>query len=206
MCPHPDGKSFSTLPQLNPPWPPPPGPSPAFDPPSREQIAMAVQWISGYLLEQREHYFAAAGPLSPQNQAILRPHFSRELLDQVRVLELKGARVSAPDFFAEVRAAGFDPPEISHMDSLTFLDVVVFNERLALRALFHALVHTVQIQVLGLRRYCELWIESFVKHNAHFIVPLEIHAFSLSSKFLSPSPQPFSVEDHVRSWVVDQRY
>ena len=173
--------------------------------PSPEQIAQAVGWLSDYLTGQREHYFPVATPLSRQRKALLWPYFSPELLDQIRVLDLHGARVAVPEFFAEVRAHGFDPPEITHMDSLTFVDVVVFNQELTERALFHALVHAVQIRILGLKRYSELWVDSFIKTKTHFTVPLEVHAFSLASKFLRPAER-FSVEDQVLRWVTDGRY
>jgi hypothetical protein len=105
-----------------------------------------------------------------------------------------------------VRALGFEPPEITHMDSVTFLDVIAFNQRLSERALFHALVHAVQIDVLGLERYAELWVHGFLKTRTHFTVPLEVHAFSLSSKFLRPMMEKFSVEDEVLRFVADGRY
>jgi hypothetical protein len=174
--------------------------------PSREKIAMATGWVSSYLSAQREHYLPIATPLSDRRKASMRPYFSAALLDQIRIVELLGARVSVPDFYSQVRAEGFEPPEISHMDSLTFIDVVVFNERFSERALFHALVHSVQIQKLGLQRYAELWVSSFVKTRAHFTVPLEVHAFSLASKFLRPATEQFSVEDQVRLWEADARY
>jgi hypothetical protein len=175
--------------------------------PTDDQIAQAVQWLAAYLRDQRDHYLPAAGPLSHELKAVFAPYFSAALLDRVQVLELKGARVAPPDFFAHARSLGFDSlPEISHMDSLTFLDVLVFNEQLTERALFHALVHTVQLDTLGLERYAELWVRSFIKTRAHFTVPLEVHAFSLSSKFLRPQPERFSVEDQVALWVADNRY
>lgn len=175
--------------------------------PSDEQIAQAVGWLTSFLQAQREHYLPAAAPLSAELKAIMRPYFSAALLDRVQVLELEGARVAPPDFFARARAMGFDTlPEISHMDSLTFIDVLVFNEQLTERALFHALVHTAQIEVLGLDRYAELWIRSFIKTRAHFTVPLEVHAFSLSSRFLRPQPERFSVEEQVALWAGDERY
>jgi hypothetical protein len=174
--------------------------------PSSEKIAQAVEWLSTYLRAQREHYLPVASPLANHHKASMWPYFSSTLLDQIRVVELQGARVPVPEFFAHVRAQGFEPPEVSHMDSLTFLDLVVFNEQLTERALFHALVHTVQIQVLGLERYAELWVSSFIKTRAHFTVPLEVHAFSLASKFLRPAPERFSVEDQVRRWDADARY
>ena len=174
--------------------------------PTPEQTAQAVEWLSTYLQEQREHYFPASGPLSAQQKALMWPYFSPELLDKVRVVELRGARVAVPEFFSQARALGFEPPEITHMDSITFLDVIVFNQELSERALFHALVHTVQLQTLGLRRYAELWVRSFIKSRTHFTVPLEVHAFSLASKFLHPSAESFSVEAQILRWIDDNRY
>ena len=180
--------------------------SPPAPQPSSEQIAKAIDWIAGYLREQREHYSPVATPLTNECKARMWPYFSAALLDRIRIVELRGARVRVPEFFAQVRALGFEPPEITHMDSVTFLDVVAFNQRLSERALFHALVHAVQIDVLGLQRYAELWVHGFVKTKTHFTVPLEVHAFSLSSKFLRPMMERFSVEDEVLRWVTDGRY
>ena len=57
------------------------------------------------------------------------PYFSSQLLDQVRVVELHGQRVPPPAFYPQARALGFDNlPQVTHMDSLTFLDVLVFNQ------------------------------------------------------------------------------
>src|SRR5579871_663750 len=173
-------------------------------PPTSEQIERAIGWLSTYLSQQREHYLDQAIPLTAPRKASLWPYFSPDLLDRVRVLDLHGARVAIPGFFSDVRALGYEPPQISHMDSLTFLDVVVFNQQLTERALFHALVHCVQIRILGLRRYAELWIQGFLRTKAHFTVPLEVHAFSLASKFLRI--ERFSVEDQVLQWMEEDRY
>jgi hypothetical protein len=171
------------------------------------QIAHAIRHVACYLREQREHYLPAAQPLSNQHKARMWPYFSPHVLDQVRVVELHGKRVPPPAFYPQARALGFDNlPQITHMDSLTFLDVLVFNQTLAERSLFHALVHAVQFQSLGLERYTELFVQSFVKKRAHFAVPLEAHAFSLESKFKRPSAERFSVEDHVLRWIADGRY
>jgi hypothetical protein len=67
-------------------------------------------------------------------------------------------------------------------------------------------VHSVQIEVLGLERYAELWVHGFLKTRTHFTVPLEVQAFSLASKFLRPVPERFSVEDQIREWVAAGRY
>jgi len=185
-------------------------PGPCLDPsvqPASDRTAEAIHCVCTYLRQQRKHYFPAALPIRNQHKASMWPYFSPTLLDQVRVVELQGHRVPPPPFYAEARSLGFDNlPEITHMDSLTFLDVVVFNETLTERSLFHALVHAVQFQILGVERYTELFVQSFMRTKTHFTVPLEAHAFSLVSKFLRPSPERFSVEDHVRQWVADGRY
>ena len=174
---------------------------------SHEQIVQAVEWLCSSLRTQREHYLPLALPLSRPRLDMLSPYFSPGVLEQIRVAELQGARVPAPDFYAQARAMGFDNlPQISHMESLTFLDVIVFNEKYSDRGLFHGLVHATQIQVLGLERYAELWISSFLKTRAHFTVPLEVQAFSLTSKFLLPQSERFSVEDEVRQWAGAGRY
>jgi hypothetical protein len=179
---------------------------PAPAPPTPERIVQAIGWLATYLRQQRDHYFPVAGRLSPQHEAMIRPYFSPALLEQIRIIELQGARVTIPEFFSQVRAAGFEPPEVSHMESLTFIDVVVFNQHLTLRALFHALVHCVQIQMLGVEGYSQRWVESFVDNRTHFTVPLEVHAFSLASRFLSPLAERFSVEEQVLRWRDDGRY
>jgi hypothetical protein len=174
--------------------------------PSPEQVSQAIEWIAGYLREQRDHYSPVAMPLTNLCKARMWPYFSAALLDRIRIIELRGAPVRIPEFFTKVRALGFEPPEIAHMDSLTFLDIIAFNQRLSERALVHALVHSVQIDVLGLQRYAELWVYGFLKTRTHFTVPLEVHAFSLSSRFLRPAIDKFSVEDEVVRWIADGRY
>lgn len=174
---------------------------------SDAHTAQAVERVSSYLRQQRDHYLPTSLPLENQYKARMWPYFSDALLDQIRFVELKGQRVSQPSFYAEARAQGFDNlPELTHMDSLTFIDVVVFNETLNERSLFHALVHAVQFQVLGLDRYTRLFVESFLRTRTHFTVPLEAHAFSLTSKFMLPAPVGFSVEDHVVRWLHERRY
>jgi hypothetical protein len=172
-----------------------------------ERVQEAVLRVSSYLRDQHERYFGSAEPLSKHQKALMWPYFSAALLDQVRVVELNGVRVPNPPFYAEARSLGFtNLPEITHMHSLTFLDVIVFNEKITERCLFHGLVHAVQFEVLGLDRYTELFVRGFVNTKLHFSVPLETHAFTLESKFMGAPAQRFSVEDQVRLWVEQRRY
>jgi hypothetical protein len=174
---------------------------------SEARFREAVDRVAAYLQDQRERYFPSAVPLTQRQKALMWPFFSPALLDRIRVVELEGARVPNPPFYEEARAWGFvNLPEITHMHSLTFLDVIVFNEKVAERSLFHGLVHAVQFEILGLERYTELFIRSFANTKLHFSVPLEAHAFSLESKFVSSPVLRFSVEEQVRLWVGQGRY
>jgi hypothetical protein len=170
-------------------------------------IIEAIARVSSYLREQRDHYLQSAVPLSNHQKASMWPYFSAALLDRVRMVELEGKRVPNPPFYEEYRALGFlNLPEITHMHSLTFLDVLVFNERLTERSLFHGLVHAVQFDVLGLERYSDLFVRAFVNAKLPFSVPLEAQAFALESKFANSSANRFSVEDQVRLWDKQARY
>ncbi len=173
---------------------------------SEDKVREGIDLLSSWLRQQREHYLASALPLPEQHKALMGRYFSASLLDQVRVVELEGQRLPNPPFYEEAKAFLENLPDLTHMASLTFLDVVVFNEKLAERSLFHALVHAVQVQVLGLERYAELFVRGFVNTKLHFTVPLEAHAFSLESKFVRPGQESFSVEDQVRLWLQQGRY
>jgi hypothetical protein len=181
-----------------------PGPAPQL---TESQLLQAAECVSSYLRGQREHYAPIASPLSAHQKASMWPYFSETLLDKIRVVELKGARVPSPAFYEKAKALGFENlPQITHMDSLTFLDVIVFNESITDRALFHGLVHAVQFHVLGLERYVDLFVRCFANTKFHFTVPLEAHAFSLESRFARPVAGRFSVEEQVQLWVKQNRY
>lgn len=172
-----------------------------------EQIAQGIEAVTSHLRAQRKFYLPLARPLSRPQLEMLSPYFSAACLERIRIVELHGARVAIPDFYAQARAMGIENlPQISHLESVTFLDVIVFNETITDRGLFHGLVHCVQIKVLGLERYAELWVRGFLKTKTHYTVPLEVQAFSLASKFLRPVPERVSVEDDVRQWAAGNRY
>jgi len=84
--------------------------------------------------------------------------------------------------------------------------VVVFNDRLTERALFHGLVHAVQFQILGVERYTRAFVSSFLRTTTHFTVPLEAQTFALESKFAQDPALGFSVEEQVRLWLREDRY
>jgi hypothetical protein len=172
-----------------------------------ELIAQASACVLAYLRERRERYFRSAVPLDKQLRARVQPFFSSGLLDRIRILELNGARVPNPAFYSEAQALGLvNLPPLAHMASLTFEDVIVFNDPLTERSLFHGLVHAAQIQILGLERYTELYVRGFLRTGSHVTVPLETHAFALDSRFAKDARDTFEVEEQVRLWIREERY
>jgi hypothetical protein len=63
--------------------------------------------VSQYITAQRGKYAPRAVPLSAQQRAPLEPFFAREVLNSVRVLVLRGQRVSNPEFYPMLRGLGF---------------------------------------------------------------------------------------------------
>lgn len=174
---------------------------------SASQVVEAVQRVIGYLRNQREQHFSSGVPLSTRQRETLQSFFSPALLERVRTVELHGRRLPPPPFYLEARSLGIENlPELTHMASLTFVDVIVFNDLIIERALFHGLVHAVQFHLLGLERYTDLFVRAFLRTRAHFSVPLETHAFALESKFAVSPAKPFSVEEQVRLWIREGRY
>jgi hypothetical protein len=174
---------------------------------SEEQALEFSASISVYLREQRDHYFPLGTPLSAKRKVTMQRFFSPTCLGRVRILELDGSCVPNPPFYSKARDLGFaNLPNFPQMASLTFQDVVVFNERITDTALFHGLVHAVQFQILGPQRYSDLLVRGFLRTNAHFAVPLEAHAFALELKFARNGEESFSVEEQVRLWIREGRY
>lgn len=166
-----------------------------------------MEFVAEYLWDQRETYLPLSHPLGPKHKSILQAYFSSALLDRVKFVELRGKRVPRPSFYEQAAALGIaNLPELTHMASLTFVDVIVFNDQLSDRALFHGLVHAAQFQILGLERYTDLFVRAFLRTRAHFNVPIETQAFTLESKFVSHPEAPFSVEDQIRLWARERRY
>jgi hypothetical protein len=174
---------------------------------AEEKVVAAIDAVCQYLRDQRREYRPQGVALSTQQHITMKPFFPLGLLAGIRIVELRNRHIPNPPFYAEAKALGLrNLPELAHMASLTFEDVVVFPSEITDRRLFHALVHAVQFKVLGLERYTDLFVRSFLRTLAHVSVPLEMHAFSLESKFAENPDEPFSVEEKVRLWANQGRY
>jgi hypothetical protein len=174
---------------------------------AESDIQKAILWFAEYLRAEREEYHATARPLAGEWRDMMEGYFEPALLDQARVLELVDERVANPWFYPKAREKGFQHlPDITHKAAVTFLDVVVFNERIGSRDLFHGLVHAAQLRVLGIVEFTELFVRGFLRARSYFLVPMKAHAFALDARFAANPGVRFSVEDEIRDWWRAGRY
>jgi len=171
------------------------------------QVQDAVAKVGLYLKGQRDQYYPIAEPLGQEWQETLRGFYSLALLKRVRVLQLQSRRVENPWFYEEVKAEGItNLPNMAHRAVVTFLDVIVFNEKITARHLFHGLVHAAQVKLLGAERYAELFVMGFLQARSYFLVPLKAHAFALDTRYAEDPEARFSVEAEVLRWITQDRY
>jgi hypothetical protein len=171
------------------------------------QISGAVAGFAKYLREQRELYYPQGRRLNDETKKDLRRFFPLALLEEVRIVALLGQRVENPNFYEKARDLGFtNLPDIAHRDSVTFLDALVFNERMTERNLFHALVHATQVRTLGIYLFADLFVRGFLRTKSYSMVPLKAQAFELDLRFAANKEASFAVEDEVFRWLMEKRF
>lgn len=172
-----------------------------------DAILQLVQGFAAYLRQQQELFRPSSVGLTLEQQDTVAGFFSPSLLESVRMVELQGRPMPHPP---ESMRAEFGKhvklPEVAHMDSFTFVDLIVFRDTVGERRLFHALVHVAQFTILGVEPYLELYIKAFMKTGNYLTVPLEMHAFQLDTRFAQAPHESFSVEDEIRLWMSQGRY
>jgi hypothetical protein len=174
---------------------------------AKRELLRATNVFANFLKQQRARYYPIGRSLGPKSRTFLSRFFDPAVLGQVKIVELKEERIANPEFFAEAREKGYrNLPDLAHQSSVTFLDVIVFNEKITERALFHALVHVTQIQILGIERFAKLFVSGFQRSKSYFMIPLKAHAFTLDCQFAENRYRGFSVETEVVRWFEEGRY
>jgi hypothetical protein len=172
-----------------------------------KRLHEATEIFSLYLQAERSGYFPKGEPLRGEPRKTMRGYFPEGLLNQVRVCRLKNERVPNPWFYSVAKERGFSNlPDLPHLASITFLDVIVFNETFSTRDLFHGLVHATQVRCMGVNEWARLFVRGFQQAQSYFLVPLKAHAFNLDARFAANPDKPFAVEEEVRTWWRTGRY
>lgn len=155
--------------------------------------------VEDFILSSRKKYGAQAVPLSPEQRSSMLPFFPAEILDQTRLLWLRGERVQDPPFYGMARMMGFkNLPSFAGTAAVTFVDVIVSHQEFTDELLFHELVHAVQYAQLGTKEFASLYLNGFVKGGGYDEIPLEKHAHELEQRHSTNKTQPFSVSDEVK--------
>jgi hypothetical protein len=153
--------------------------------------------------KNRERYAPRAAELPTDFRQAMLPFFADSLLDRIRYVQLEGEFVSLPQ--EELRSFS-DFPRSEHQPGFMFIDLLVMNQPLTERKLFHSLVHAVQIDKIGLDQYMQTYLRALAVTRAYIGVPFEIHAFNLESRYAAAPTDGFSVTDEVELWLMKRLY
>lgn len=171
------------------------------------QINQVSELVAEYVSTQREKYAPRSVPLTAQQRAAVAAFFSPELLGNIRLLVLRGKRVSNPDFYPMLSGLGFkNLPDQSTMAAITFCDVIVSHEPFSESLLFHELVHVEQYRQLRIPRFSELYVLGFLNGGSYEAIPLEVNAYSLEDRVRRDPRQAFSVQAEVAKWLAAGKF
>ena len=175
---------------------------------SEERIAKMVVGVASYFRGERKLYLPHSQPLPAEWRAQIAAYFSAQTLDTVKILVLEhGVRIPPPPFYAQaLEMTGGRFPDFVHMASITYVDVIVFNEKIEARALFHGMVHVAQMALLGFEQYVEWYMRGFLKHLSWLAIPFEDQAYQLDARFAQSPEDLFSVEEEIRAWQRQGKY
>jgi len=165
-------------------------------------IGQVAVMVSDYISSSRKKYGANAMPLTPEQRAAMLPFFPADILDQTRLLVLKGQRIQDPGFYTMARMMGFkDLPSFSDVAAVTFVDVIVSHEEFTDALLFHELVHVVQYAQLGVKEFGARYVSGFITGGGYDGIPLEKNAYELEQRYIVNKAHAFLVADEVKQWV-----
>jgi hypothetical protein len=168
-------------------------------------IGEAVAWLH----QQREKFLLSSIPLESSQKKELRPFFTAEILDRLRIVRLSqtGESIPYPPFYERVRAGGARVvPDAAHMTALPFLDVAVFNAEPTLRTIFHNLVHVAQLAAVGPERFLEGYFRTLNESGLWMVVPYEEQAYQMDARYTRDPSDVFSVEMEIQEWHRTGRY
>jgi hypothetical protein len=103
---------------------------------SEARVAEMISGVAAYMRQERNLYFRASELSTPEWRTAVQSYFSKTLLDTVRTVILKRARIPPAPFYAEaiVLSSGHFL-DFVHLASVTYLGIVVFHDEIASNAL-----------------------------------------------------------------------
>jgi hypothetical protein len=158
------------------------------------QIEQLVADLAAFIEEQRRLHAPLGKSLCKDERTRLTIHFPAVVLDSTRFV--RGRSLDNPSFYPELERIGFSNlPQFRRMAAITFVDVVVAQEKLTPSLLFHELVHVVQYRQLGLWKFAELYVRGFLETGEYLSIPLERVAYHMEDMFRLRPDLPIEVEE-----------
>lgn len=172
-----------------------------------DMVTQLSSLLGQYITAQREKYRPVAVALTAQAKGKMAGFFSAEVLDEARLVILRGERLANPDFYPMLRNLGFDNlPDLSMMEATTFSDTVVSHGPFTDGLLFHELVHVQQYRQLGVPRFAQLYVSGFLSGGGYNGIPLEKNAYELGGRYEAAPDSYFSVAADVAGWIESDRF
>ncbi len=168
-------------------------------------VAEAVAWMQ----QQRDKYHPLSDPLAESVKHQLRPFFSGEILDRLKMKHVAatGETIPYPPFYERVRAGGSRiVPDAAHMTAIPFVDVALFNREPTMRTIFHTLVHVTQFTVVGLEKVMKGYFQTLNESGLWMVVPYEEQAYRMDARYTKDPSDIFSVEQEIREWLRNGKF
>lgn len=183
-------------------------------------LAWTSSWVAAAWLRFRARQLRrTARPLSPDERVALSPWFDEALLASARVAEADRVPPPLPRPLAWLLLRGpLRRLRLAWASGMAFPGVVLVTpprqapsrasaggiipetRRVSISLLFHELVHLVQYEVLGRRRFASQYIGGWLRAGCRYRdIPLEVEAYHLTDRF--EAGEPFDVVAHVRARV-----
>lgn len=162
-------------------------------------IDKGSRWVEEEKARQRRD----ASPLSQEVLQAFRGFFDDEILKDARIKVVTG--LENPAFYSEFKELDLSKIlDFRTMMALTFDNTIVISQKSYLEGppswpmLFHELVHVVQYQVLGIRRFMENYVRGWVGSGMnYFFIPIETQAYELQARYVTDTSEIFSVRREV---------
>src|SRR5206468_435708 len=127
---------------------------------SNAQISHLSKLAADFIQQQRDKNYATSRPMTEAQLEPFRRFFPDEILRGTRFCS---ATIEDPPFYPSVKAMGITGlPVAKDSAAITYIDVIVAQQKFTDRLRFHEMVHAVQYRVMGLEKFAEAYVRGFL--------------------------------------------
>jgi hypothetical protein len=162
-------------------------------------------YAARYIEKNATNYRPVARKLTIREHEALGRFFEADLLHRARVANAPLPLPPRVQRLATIlRLHALVNPELTA--AITFNNVIVHEEPISMRTLFHELVHVEQYKQLRVARFARCYVRGYLRDGKYEDIPLEKHAYELDARYATNPAIPFSVRQEVRNWISAGKY